>query len=81
MPDAIGAHVDAVMAMDRAWFECHPGELSYQRDYIAREFWPLRHPIATIVTVRYFGKDMRTRNADTEPLNPEAVWPRKAEGD
>jgi hypothetical protein len=39
-PKAIGALIDRVGDMDRAYFEEHPGETEYHRPYVPGEMWP-----------------------------------------
>lgn len=43
-PPAEGKIIDSVMAIDRAYFEAHPGEACFLRDPIVGEFWPQGDP-------------------------------------
>jgi hypothetical protein len=44
--------VEAVCAADREYFEAHPAEAFYFRDFIPGEMWPLVYPQNSVTLVR-----------------------------
>ena len=53
--------VERVTARDREYFEAHPHETAYSRQYVPGEFWPVQFPQSTLVIVREIEPGVRAR--------------------
>ena len=59
-PEPYKSVIDSACAVDRAYFEAHPGEKSYVRPLVPGECWPL-DPRANMVEVVKLGPGARVR--------------------
>lgn len=60
-PEPFGSLIDDVCAKDRCWFEKHPGEVSYHRDFVSGEDYPFDFGRVLYVRVTQVAVGVRTR--------------------
>lgn len=62
-----GGIIDAQMVKDRQYFEDHPEETMFVRDYVEGEMWPEVAPAGSLVQVTYLAPGVRIRKVLSEP--------------
>lgn len=63
MAEPYGAIIDQVSARDRAYFERHPGAMSYVRSFVPGEFGGELPPVGAVVVVEQIAPGVRRRCA------------------
>lgn len=71
-PRPYGDIIDRACDRDRTYFEEHPEEDSYWRDYVPGEFWPMALPADTRVEVVQVQPGVRVRRPVT-PVHGEGA--------